>query len=373
MRQAATSVILITALWATQASAQCVAPIAEVQKKITAASVQLKKISDATVAAEAKKQKASLNISEATQQLVDTPTASHRALTKLRASQSAYDEARQEAQNLLIARLETERALRGANQALNEAIENYSTQGEALISAVERARRGQVTPSLTDPLACEQGDCERIKKTEHAAMITMGAIADTVDPSTWPPQDRTCDFTILSPDIAKQVIWRGLATTQLKLQFSAQDADAALRNTQRALDDATKTRDTELAAMLESSDADFLQIAAKDLVERNASLPPLLSARDGAKMGAMMARAKASEATETSQRQLDYWADIGRAVVIASVQIERNAIKPRNTLEAAALAVMGADPASKAKACLLKTTAARMPALVFAPIPTPQC
>lgn len=246
MRRAVTSILIGGLFWTASAAAQCIAPLSELQSQIKTAEKKLQTITrDKTKAAE--------------------PA-------------------------VLIARLETERQLRGARQAFNEALQNYRTQGKALVLAAERASRGQVTPSTTDALACEQGECERISSVEHAAMITIGAVAETGNPATWPSAERSCDFTLFGGDTAGKALWRGVATQQ-----------------------------------------------------------------------------------PAAQEHIAYWSEIGYAVITATLRMERGRAKNASELETAALAVMGAHPARKPKACLLERTPARNTTAVFAPVPAPQC
>ncbi|MBL8629808.1 MAG: hypothetical protein JNM81_09285 [Rhodospirillaceae bacterium] len=250
MWRAVTSFSIICMLWAAPAAAQCIAPLSELQTTITASEKSLRDITRKAV--------------------------------------KASD------QTTLIARLETERKLRGARQAFNEALQAYRAQGKALVAAAERASRGQITPSVKDALACEQGECERIGAVEHAAMIAIGATAETADLNAWPAADHACDFTLLSPDTARKGLWRTLIKDQTATPGAAQDYAA-------------------------------------------------------------------------------YWSELGYAVITATLKLERGRVNKASELETAALLVMGANPARKAKACLLERTATRGAAAVFAPVPAPQC
>jgi hypothetical protein len=380
MLRAVTSFIFISALWAAQASAQCIVPLSELQNAISVANSKLEKIAADAVKTRLAQQRISSDISKTSQQLINKlsqhSASGHRELTTLRAAQSKYEKTAQDEQSLIIARLETERTLRGARQSLNEALKSYRAQGQALVSAAERAAQGQVAPSLNDTLACEQGDCERIGKSEHAAMVAIGAIAETVDPSAWPLQDQTCDFTIFRPQTARRSIWRNLYKTQMAAQLAAQDADSKARNAVHTLSEATQARNIALARVLQTShepESNFLRIATRELADHEVTLPSLIRARDTAETEARTARDKALEMTRKLQQQLNYWTDIGRAIIAASLQIERDDKKPRNDLETAALVVMGANPPGKAKTCVFETMTARKASLVFTPIPAAQC
>jgi nucleotide-binding universal stress UspA family protein len=154
-----------------------------------------------------------------------------KALSQTPASEkarAAYDSATTREQAAAIGELQAAAALRNARQRLTEAVNSAFEQGEAIERAAARAARGELTPSVTDPLACDGPDCVRISAREHAALVLMGAVGASFDPAKWPPPNSEPDITLMryAPDSPP------LAT----LRRAAEDAAQRAKETQsRAL------------------------------------------------------------------------------------------------------------------------------------------
>ena len=109
-------------------------------------------------------------------------------LAALNRSAAALAIAEGRARSAVIGTLQAGTALRRARQALSEAVQAFVAEAEALEHAAALAARGEVAPSATDRLVCEQSDCARVPEQQHAAMVQMGAVPLSFDASTWPPE-----------------------------------------------------------------------------------------------------------------------------------------------------------------------------------------
>jgi len=254
-----------------------------------------------------------------------------RAVAALGRAKAEYDAAVAAERPLLIARLEAERANRGAQQALSEAARRLREQGEALMRAAARAARGEVAPSLTDLLACEQGDCGRVGGAEHAALVTIGAVADTVDLSAWPPTGRACDFTLFDAKVASAATWRTLRAAARIHDRTLKEAEAALTAARQSLAAAIPGWERGLNGVLETyanpvgnSHADeLLGMAIEELTRADAAFDPLAAAYRRADEAATEARRAAVGGAAEIERHLDYWDAVGRAVIDAAAGLER--------------------------------------------------
>ncbi|MSO98000.1 MAG: hypothetical protein EXR11_07265 [Rhodospirillaceae bacterium] len=257
-----------------------------------------------------------------------------RAVNELSTAKKNYDSAVAAERPMLVARLEAERTARGARQALSEAAINYREQAEALIHAAERVKGGEVTPSLTDKISCEQADCRSISAVDHSAMIAIGAVADTLDLIKWPPPDRLCEFTLFDVSAIRQGLARSLLAEQASAQQAVQETETALLAARQTLATGIKPWDDSIAGVLNShanpasnSHADeLLGMAIEDLRKQDAAFDTLTEPYRTADDAAMAARANMVKATSRLKAHLDYWADVGRAVMVAAARADRDTI-----------------------------------------------
>jgi hypothetical protein len=253
-----------------------------------------------------------------------------KAMAALGAAKKAYDQAVANERPQLIARLESERASRGARQDLTDAATSLREQGEALVKAVERARRGEVTPSATDALSCEQGECARVSSVEHAALLAIGATADTVSDAP----AGSCGFTVLAPGAAGLV--RALRTAQKNTATDLQAAEADLNAARQTLAGGIPAWDKAITAALDThaspagnSHADeLLGMAIEDLNAQSAAFAKLAAPYRAADEKVMAARQAHQKAADALNHHLDYWADVGRAVADNAARAQRN-LAPR--------------------------------------------
>jgi hypothetical protein len=242
-----------------------------------------------------------------------------RAVANLAQTKKQYDQAVAAERPMLFARIEAERTLRGARQALTDAANKLNEQGQALIRASERARRGEVAPSLTDALVCEQSDCVRVSVTEHAALLVLGAVPESLETKAGLAADRACEFTLLK------------GTAQGEAQAQLQTAEAALVSARQTLSAVIPAWDKSIAETLDAfnspvgnSHADeLLGMAIEELRKQDQAFDAVTAPYRKADEAAMRARAKATAATEALTRHLDYWSDVGRAVADAAAKAER--------------------------------------------------
>lgn len=382
MRHLRYSAAVFIGLWALPASAQCVAPLSEIQAAFNAATTKLESVATATEASRSKV----ISTYAAVDAAIGRVTAARatqnesqldQAIKDLGVAKAAYDAAVKAERPFLIARLETEREMRGRRQALNDAALYYRLQGEALVNAAERAKRGEVVPSLSDLLVCEQETCGRISPIEHAAMIAIGAVADTVDAKPWPLEGRACDFTLFDSAAAHTSLSRTLLTAQKEAQQNAQKIESALVAARQTMAGAIPGWDTSIAGVLDAHNSpatnshadEILGMAIEELRKQDAAFDKVAAAYRTADESAVAARKTVADTTARTQSHLTYWADIGRATINAAVFAERNA-SPTDDLEHAAFAVMGA-PQPQLKKCLVVKSKTPKGAWVFAP--TPSC
>jgi hypothetical protein len=330
------------------------AAIGELEMAVATATAKVAHIANQTADAQAL---ADLR-SKAVEKAIDALSPLNRA--PLEKAQRAYDAAAAARQAYAIPQLEAERTLRGARQMLAEGLMSYRAQGEALANAVERARHGEVTPSLTDPLSCDGADCGRIDARTHAAMITIGAVAPTVQSENWPTAGRECDFVLLEPSFAKNRRVFTLTAAQKEAQSAAQHAAAAARVARQQHEAALQER----AAAVGEATAETLKQLSGQVIALRVDLQRADAAADAAK-------ARERETAETLKQYFSYWDALARAIVTTSYK--DNPAISRNGLDAAALAVMGAHPTGKAKACLLQVGAGTQKTVAFAPVPAAKC
>jgi len=257
-----------------------------------------------------------------------------KAMAALGAAKKAYDQAVTAERPQLIARLESERALRGARQALMDSAQLFYDQGQALVKAVERARRGEVTPSLIDALSCEQGDCVKVSALEHAALLTIGATSDLLNLQIMPAP--SCEFTILTPQ--PPGLLRTVRTAQKFAQADVQAAEATLTAARQVLAAGIPAWDKAISGALDTyanpagnSHADeLLGMAIEELGNQSAAFAKLAAPYRTADEKVAAARQVNQTVGNDLRRHLDYWADVGRAVADNAARAQRN-LSPRIT------------------------------------------
>ena len=359
--------VFVSASPAQSQEVTCSPPIATLQAAVAKAEGQLTSVAESSERSRANVvtvyrtlDTAITNVAKARAENVEVQL--NRAVSALATTKKAYDEAVAAERPQLIARIEAERTLRGARQALNETVVRLQDQGKALISAVERAKRAEVVPSAMDLLACEQGDCVKITTVEHATMMSIGALADTLDPSAWPPKDRACDFTLFERTASQQAMTRVLRTAQKDTQSKLQTTEANLIAARQDLATRIPAWNTAITDVLDTygspagnSHADeLLGLAIEELRKQDAAFDKLTAPYRSADEAAIAARQTAAEADRRLSRQFEYWADLGRAVIDAAARAQR-----------------GGSPRS-AGACQLGSSSPAGP-WVFAIIPPPNC
>lgn len=111
---------------------------------------------------------------------------------------AAFAVAEQREASAAIGGLQATAAYRRARQALTEAVNDAVEQGEAVERAAARAGRGEVAPSVSDLLICDGPDCVLVTAREHTALVLMGAVGPSFDPTRWPPKDAPPPITVLA-------------------------------------------------------------------------------------------------------------------------------------------------------------------------------
>lgn len=146
-------------------------------------------------------------------------------------------EAREQA--VMIGELQAATVLRRTRQLLAEAVQRIVAEADALERAAALAARGEIAPSATDRLVCEQSDCAPVPEQQHASMVQMGAVPSSFDASVWPPETAT-PVTLLALTPATS-----LASLRAAAETAAQKAhDAAViaEDTRRRLEDNAPSR-----------------------------------------------------------------------------------------------------------------------------------
>jgi hypothetical protein len=207
-----------------------------------------------------------------------------------------------------------------------DAAEQMRAEAKALEGAVERIRAGEVVPSFTDRLACDRETCAPIPATEHAAMIALGAWADTLAAEA---ASRPC--SVFARQEPQRPLVRTLRAEIAAAKTQAQAAETALLTARGALAGALKPWDAAVAQTIAehqspaaNSHADeLLGMAVEDLARQSAALNAVAWPYRAAEEAAVAARARLAAATQRLDRHLAHWADIARAVTNAAVQAER--------------------------------------------------
>jgi hypothetical protein len=224
--------------------------------------------------------------------------------------------AEQREQAGLFTTVQSTAALRRTRQALTEAVQRFTAQGDALEDAAARAARGELVPSVSDPIACDGPDCEPVSPRVHAAMALIGAVAPSFDSAKWQPDESLAVLAADAPSIAR------LRTAAETTATAADGMNATLRDLRQNLRD-------DAASM-----TGYAEVRTK---------------ADGA-------RAAAAAAQEQLDRALRHYADVGRALKRAALlagdgyilrpakkQIcHKDSCRPADGLEAAAFLVIGA-------------------------------
>jgi hypothetical protein len=253
-----------------------------------------------------------------------------RAIAELSQTKKQYDQAVAAERPMLVARIEADRVLRGARQALTDAVNILSEQAQALIRASERARRGEVAPSLSDALVCEQSDCVKVSAVEHAAILALGAVPESLDMRAGIASERACDFTLMK-SLPQTVLVRELRQAQAEAQTQLQAAEAGLVSARQTLSAVIPAWDKSIAETLDTfnspvgnSHADeLLGMAIEELRKQDQAFDAVTAPYRKADEAVMRARTKAITANESLKRHLDYWSDVGRAVADAAAKAER--------------------------------------------------
>ncbi len=336
--------VALVASGASRAAQDCATTIGETQSTFAKAQAQLKTVSEAAErsranvvsvyrtldAAIASVSKARANGAEAE---LD------RAIGTLATTKKVYDQAVAAERPQLIARIESERALRAARQALNDDAKRLHEQGQALVNVVERVQRGQVAPSTTDRLVCEQTDCVKVSDSEHAAMIAVGAVADT---TAWPPSEPSCDFALLAGAKSQTALVRSLRAAQKDAQSKLKAAEDSLIAARQVLAAGIPAWDGAITATLDAhanpasnSHADeLLGMAIEDLRKQSTTFNQLAAPYRSADDAVSAAKLAAGGAAAALNQHLDYWADLGRALISAAARAERG-LPPRATASCA--------------------------------------
>ncbi|MDX2145473.1 MAG: hypothetical protein SFV19_19130 [Rhodospirillaceae bacterium] len=254
------------------------------------------------------------------------------AMNALRVAKATYDSAVTAERPALIARVEADRQLRGARQALSDAARAYHAQADALANAVARIRADEVVPSASDRLSCEKESCAPISEIEHVAMLALGAWADTLDAGTLDP----CPFSLLALSNKEMGLIRTLRAEATAAKAQAQAAETALLKAREGLAGALKPWDASIAqAVAEhqspaaNSHADeLLGMAIDELAKTSSELEKFTKPYRAADETAGTARARLAAATARLEDHLTYWSDIARAVTNAATLADRGLGEP---------------------------------------------
>ncbi len=316
----------------------CGPALAVLQKAAADSEAKLKSVSETTEAARAKVISTYRAIPDAIAKIAAARAQNaeadlDRAINNLTVAKKTYDAAVAAERPLIIARLENERVTRGARQAMREAIARLREQGEALVKAVARAKRGEVTPSLSDLLSCEQDECARIPRAEHAAMIAIGAIADTVDPAPWPLPQRECDFTLFDKPSSPKAMARALMSAQKEALSHLKIAEGNVVTARQVLAAAIPSWNGAITGLLNehaspagNSHADeLLGMAIEDLRKQDQAFEKATVPYRTADEAAVASQSAALAATEKLIQHYEYWADLGTAVIDMATRAERGA------------------------------------------------
>jgi len=210
-------------------------------------------------------------------------------------AKSAYDAAMQQEQAAMFAGLQAEAERRRTAQAVAEAVVKYIAEGDALERAAARAARGEVAPSATDTLSCEQDLCRPIPDLEHAALAQMGAVADTFNAEAWKGAERAAEISSLPLLGDTTPLLRSLRQAVTEAERTQRQSTLSLSQAQQALDAVIKPWEAAIQnAIVQPATAD-------NLAARNAALEPLLKAHtDAADI-----KAKAEAALTAAHQALD--------------------------------------------------------------------
>jgi hypothetical protein len=191
--------------------------------------------------------------------------------------------AEQREQAASIGALQSITALRRARQALTEAVTDAVEQGEAIERAAARAAHGDVAPSVSDLLACDGPDCVAIPVREHTALVLMGAVGASFDPTKWSPPEHAITALPYLP------------------------AALPLRTLRTAADDARRTAQAAQAVMIQSR------------TDVQSGVPDTMTTYARARVAADAAQATRAAAEATLEQTLRGYADAGRALKRAAL------------------------------------------------------
>ena len=287
------------------------------------------------------------------------------AMDALAKAKAAYDGALARERAAIITSVQADAAARAARQALTDAANGWTAEGEALVQAARRADAGESVRRKPERSACLADECAPISAREQVAMIAIGAIAPGTTAADW-PTDTAAEMTLLPPDLPTRAIVRRLRTDLQTATESAKIAQDALSARRPAFGPVLGPWETALTELFDayfrpkitSHAEETLAMAVDGYEKATAAVKPVAAAYRAASIAADDALAKRAPAEAALSARVTFFADTGTAVTRAARMAARGAVlsaqgnavaecigtvcTPTGGLEAAAFVVIGA-------------------------------
>ncbi len=281
------------------------------------------------------------------------------AMDQLARVKAAYDAASNRERAGMIASVQAEAAARAARQALTDAVNTWSAEGEALEHAAQRAGSGEVARTARENTACLDQDCSPVSAREHSALVLMGAVGPVFDAKDW-PDEAAREMTLLAPSAAATPRLRGLRDAREAATKASQQATTAASTARANFEAPLPNWQARLYGLLESyfhpPKETSVPDAARAFLDFDANVRANAEANRSATQAADAAKAAVTTTEARLNEAVDAFADMGRATRRAALLAGRgNLLRADGTaiclaercaatsgVEAAAFVVIGA-------------------------------